>query len=198
LLADASQTTSRVDALIFSGGQSLEDFESPWKPAEVLQFEQESAKEPQNVGELYHLVLRRLHEVREDLEEGDFSQSELLKLARKTEKHYQLWLAGQLELRSRGIYSVTRESEVKAGKKPDVVVQRTSVNARIPIELKVADAWSGSELRKAFKKQLIGQYQRDRIWVSGGEFPTPSATDVRCRALERQNKGDYKELSNSR
>jgi hypothetical protein len=142
--------------------RALEDSESPWKPAEVLQFEQESAKEPQNAGELFHLVLRRLNEVREDLEEGDFSQSELLKLAKKKEKHFQLWLAGQLELRSRGLYSVTRESEVKAGKKPDVVVQRTSVNARIPIELKVADAWSGTELRRAFKQQLIGQYQRDR------------------------------------
>jgi len=142
--------------------RALEDSESPWKPAEVLQFEQESAKEPLNARELFQLVLRRLNEIREDLEDGDFSQSELLMLCKKKEKHYQIWMAGQLDLRSRGLYSITRESEVKAGKKPDIVVQRTSLNVRIAVELKVADAWSGSELRNAFKKQLIGKYQRDR------------------------------------
>jgi hypothetical protein len=142
--------------------RALEDSESPWKPAEVLQFEQEAAKEPQNASELFQLVLRRLNEIREDLEEGDFSQSELLKLGKKKEEHYQVWLAGQLDLRSRGLYSVTRESEAKWRKRPDVVVQRTRVEARIPIEVKVADSWSGRQLRNAYKKQLIGQYQRDR------------------------------------
>jgi hypothetical protein len=29
-------------------------------------------------------------------------------------------------------------------------------------------------------------------------LPTPTSTAVRCGALERRNKGDYKELSNSR
>ena len=142
--------------------RALEDSESPWKPAEVLQFEQEAAKEPQNAGELFQVVLRRLNEIREDLEDGDFSQSALLKLSKKREEHYQIWLAGQLDLRSRGLYSVTRESEAKARKRPDVVVQRTRVEARIPIEVKIADTWSGRQLRNAYKKQLIGQYQRDR------------------------------------
>jgi hypothetical protein len=143
------------------------DSEVRWKPADVLQYEQEKAREPQSTADLFGLVQRRLCEIKEDLENGDFSQKRLLKLDGVKERHYQIWLAEQLELRARGFYTTVREPEVITSKKPDVVIYRTKVGARVPIEVKVADALTGTKLLMAFKKQLISQYQRDRKATHG-------------------------------
>jgi hypothetical protein len=143
------------------------DSEVSWTPAGVLQYEQEKTRDPQNAVDLFALVQRRLQEIKEDLENGDFSQKALLQLDGTKEEHFQIWLAAQLELRARGFYTAARETEVIERKKPDVVVYRTQVDARIPIEVKVADDWSGRSLVKAFTKQLIFQYQRDRKATHG-------------------------------
>ncbi len=47
------------------------------------------------------------------------------------------------------------------------MVYRTQIDARVPIEVKVVDKLSGTALIKAFKKQLISQYQRDRKATHG-------------------------------
>ena len=167
-LAEKPHMKSVAEALrrrAFERAQS--DSESPWTPADVLRYEQEKARDPQSAAELFALVQRRLREIKEDLENGDFSQKALLKLGGTKEEHYQIWLAGQLELRARGFYTAAREAEVINRKKPDVVVYRTQVDARVPIEVKVVDAWSGTQLLKAFKKQLVSQYQRDRKATHG-------------------------------
>jgi hypothetical protein len=147
--------------------RALEDSEIAWRAADVLHFEQETAKEPQTARELFELILRQLDEIRDDLESGDFSQAALLKLAKRKEDYFQTWVAEQLELRSRRLYTVTRESQVRNAKRPDIVVQRTKVNVRIPLEIKVAESWSGTALRAALDRQLIGQYQIDRKATHG-------------------------------
>ncbi len=76
------------------------------------------------------------------------------------ERHFQLWLAEQLELRSRGFYSVSREEEVIGGRRPDIRITSTVANAKVSLEVKLADNCSGAELRSALTQQLA-DYERD-------------------------------------
>jgi hypothetical protein len=59
-------------------------------------------------------------------------------------------------------YTVAREQEVIAAKRPDIRVNSPHVASPVVIEVKIADNWTLSKLREGLKTQLIGQYLRDR------------------------------------
>ena len=147
--------------LWFSRKRALEDSERYWLPREVLAFERDKMLEPKRVEDLYNVTVRRLAEIREDLEGGKFSQKDLLSLAGDTERYYQIWLAGELSHRARGLYKVERELEVIDAKKPDVAVISNDVSGMVPIEVKVLETWSFNQLRQALRVQLMGRYLRD-------------------------------------
>jgi hypothetical protein len=100
-------------------------------------------------------------EIADQLTGGDFSQRELLQNRSLKERDYQVWLAGNLALLSRGYYTVSREEEVIENKKPDIRLHSSEAGAKVSIEVKVADSWSGNELRDALVSQLVSKYQRD-------------------------------------
>ena len=74
----------------------------------------------------------------------------------------QNWLADQLEGRPRRGYTVERESHVADENEPDFRFRTRETDASVPMEIKIAESWSLTELEAALTDQLVGQYLRDR------------------------------------
>lgn len=107
----------------------------------------------------FEYTLERLDDLREGLENGDFSCRALLR--QSDEAGAQLFVAHTLRLATNGRCSVVREEEVDREKKPDIRLHTTVPGALVGIEVKVADNWSARELVAALETQLVGQYLRD-------------------------------------
>ncbi len=116
---------------------------------------------------MLQLALRRLEEIGEDLRNGDFSLKDLLDSKASKEVHCQRWLAEQLRLRAKGLYTVTREPAVVNEKKPDIVLRGRYGAFALPIEVKVANGLTGEKLREALMDQLIGRYMLDHSSTHG-------------------------------
>lgn len=74
----------------------------------------------------------------------------------------QKWVASELQLAGRGVYSVVRENERKDDKLTDITALRPTVG-RVPTELKpvsVKHPYSIPQLKRTIREQLIGQYMR--------------------------------------
>jgi len=61
---------------------------------------------------------------------------------------------------SRSLYTIGSEEEFADAKKSDIRFNAPQVVAPVPVELKIADNWTISELAERFENQLIGQYMR--------------------------------------
>jgi hypothetical protein len=59
-------------------------------------------------------------------------------------------------------YRVGREGEVVDKKKPDIRILATAGDGIVSIEVKIAEAWTLSQLEDALSNQLVGQYLRAR------------------------------------
>jgi hypothetical protein len=132
-----------------------------WEGDAVLVFEQRFEKEPATGQELQLLALERLDDVQHDVLHSDFAQGPTLS-ALPDEAAVQSWLADRLRLLQRSSYSVEREPETVAAKKPDLVLTARAEDVKVPLEIKVAESWSSRQLEEALRDQLCGQYLRDR------------------------------------
>jgi hypothetical protein len=59
-------------------------------------------------------------------------------------------------------YSVERESRVADENSPDIRFRAKGSDARVPMEIKVAETWSLADLEEALTEQLVGRYLRDQ------------------------------------
>jgi hypothetical protein len=60
-------------------------------------------------------------------------------------------------------YSIEREGHVVDKNEPDIRFQAKASDAKVPMEIKVAESWTLKELEGALTEQLIGRYLRDRL-----------------------------------
>lgn len=136
----------------------------PWREEDVARFGASFQRVPQTDAELFEVALARLRNVRRDLEGGDFS----VKAAywEKLERELQIWLAGELDLRKVGCYSVERESVVLDENRTDIRL-RAGPDARVTLELKRVQDYSITNLLGALETQLVGQYMRDHRSAHG-------------------------------
>ena len=132
----------------------------PWHSGDITQFAKEAEKTSHNNRELFELVVSRLLDLKVDLEEGDASFADMLSALNDETKHRNV-IGGWLRDRSRGRYSVPQEEELADAKKPDIRIHGNGFDGPVPIELKIADNWSGAVLAERLKNQLCGQYLRD-------------------------------------
>ncbi|WP_321935383.1 hypothetical protein [Paraburkholderia sp. J8-2] len=132
-----------------------------WAAGDALRFERRCEVEPVTGAELQALALRRLGDIQHDLLHADFAQGATL-CALPDEAAVQSWLADRLRLVQGWSYSVEREPETVAAKKPDIVLTARSGAAKIPVEIKVAESWTLAQLEAALETQLCGQYLRAR------------------------------------
>ncbi|CCO60600.1 conserved hypothetical protein [Vibrio nigripulchritudo] len=132
----------------------------PWKPRQVLDFQHTLERTPKSHIELAELAAFRLKDLKQELEEGDDS---IAKTLRKVDEETEMrnFIAYILRSKSNGRYSVPQEEEMADAKRPDIRFHGNGFDAPVPVELKLAENWTGPDLAERLENQLCGDYLRD-------------------------------------
>ncbi|MEX2186040.1 MAG: hypothetical protein WD875_04565 [Pirellulales bacterium] len=133
---------------------------SAWSPQQVHDFIYGLECTPANHRELAELARLRLLDLKDDLEHGDSSIAGILKdVSQETE--IRKFIGGVLRDKAAGRYIVPQEEELADAKRPDFRIHGAGFDGPVPVELKLADNWSGTELLERLENQLCGDYLRD-------------------------------------
>ena len=130
---------------------------SPFDPKDVVELVEGLEAPPSDRNGLFSVMLERLEKIDCELQHGDFSDRDYLR-GINDETGMQRTIAMRLDLMSKGMYQITREEEVVDGMRTDI--RLLSRDHKAVIELKIADKWSASDLKKALHDQLLGKYMR--------------------------------------
>ncbi len=129
----------------------------PFAPEDVVELVESLEAPPSDRNGLFSVMLERLEKIDRELQHGDFSDRDYLR-GINDETGMQRTIAMRLDLMSKGMYQITREEEVVDGMRTDI--RLLSRDHKAVIELKIADKWSASDLKKALHDQLLGKYMR--------------------------------------
>ena len=111
-------------------------------------------------------TLNRLVDLKYKYEEGDTSPwNVLIKIDKETELRN--YLANELTETAHARYSITQEEEMPNAQRTDFRFKWAKIPGMVPVELKIADKWSGPQLFAKLKDQLCGDYMRDVDSTSG-------------------------------
>ncbi len=131
----------------------------PMSAEQALDWSWNHAMPVRSANELHQVTLDRLDDIRQQVERGESSTRTLF--ASADEKDFQPWFMEQFETRNRHSYTVHREEEADRKKMPDIRLAHSACeNHPVSIEIKVAENWTGRELRGALFDQLVGRYMR--------------------------------------
>ena len=133
---------------------------TPWSPTQVREFNQDFERTPGNHKELAELAELRLLDLKYDLEQGDNSIAGALQSITQ-ERLMRIFIAHELDNKKNGRYSISQEEELADAKEPDLRFLGISFDGPVPVELKLADNWSGPKLFERLENQLCGDYLRD-------------------------------------
>lgn len=149
----------RLLNLADSRAESDTDFKA-WSPTQVAEFGRGAERNPTTQRELFEIGLSRLDDIKFDLEEGDDSTASLW---RKVDDELELRrvIAARLSHDSHNRYTTSSEEELADKSRTDIRLHNPKVDARIPIEIKIAGKWSANELCERMENQLVGQYLRE-------------------------------------
>ena len=138
------------------------DADNPaWSLTQIRDFHSKLERTPTNNRDLFDLVVMRLTDLKDDLENGDSSIAGTLR--RVTEETEMRKVIGNwCRERSADRYRVTQEEELADAKRPDFRFLGVGFDTPVPTELKLADNWSGPKLHERMEVQLCGDYLRDR------------------------------------
>lgn len=131
-----------------------------WSPSQVRIFANDIERTPDNHRDLADLVHLRFLDLKDDLENGDSSVASLLQVITK-ETEVRKYLGHVLREKAVGRYSVPQEEELADMKRPDLRFAGVGFDGPVPVELKLADKWSGPVLFERLENQLCGDYLRD-------------------------------------
>jgi hypothetical protein len=134
---------------------------SPWPLEEAYELEREFDVAPVSPDDLQKCAIRRFADMQHDLLNTDFAQGKTLKRL-PNEDEVQNWVAAELKHLEKRAYSVERESVVFGGKAPDIRLRSKVSQSSMPIEIKVANTNTLSQLEDALNIQLVGRYLRDK------------------------------------
>ena len=141
---------------------------TPWKPNQVRDFNDARIATPTNHRELWYFGIERLEDLKHDLEHADESIASILQ-GTNQETEFRKFIGGWLRDRAGGRYSIPPEEELADAKRPDLRFRGATFDGPVPVELKVADNWTGPHLFERMEVQLGGDYLRD-IRSSRGIF----------------------------
>lgn len=154
------------------------------EPEDVHEIAERHAAPPRNARSLFERVGDAIDDVADDIMHDDYSLKEEIRqdaTNRVDEKKVQNWFTGALNNKSNDAFNATREEEISDKNEPDVMVRRTDVKTRIPIEVKVADSWSVAKLEDAVINQLLEKYMRPQNVNHGVLFLTWHGKQQRWR-----------------
>lgn len=131
-----------------------------WAAEDVREFAMHFRHHPRSDYQLYRLVYRLVVNIKFEVEKSMNATNRKQVRFGDLEKDFQGFLARKLEEQSLEWFSVTQESEVDLGQRPDVHVNASRLNT-LPIEVKLANlGWTVRTLLERLENQLIGQYLR--------------------------------------
>ncbi len=134
---------------------------TPWSPRQVRDFHEMLERTPANHRDLWYLAVDRLSDLKLDLEDGDASIASILQpIDQETE--IRKYIGNWCRERSGGRYVIPQEEELADAKRPDLRFHGVGFDGPVPIELKLADKWTGPHLFERLEVQLCGDYLRDR------------------------------------
>jgi hypothetical protein len=129
-----------------------------WQPSYVRQFTVEHESDPQTDRDLYRIVLKRLGDVKNDLERSDLGLRTHLR-PNDRESRLRSWVAQELQRRARQRYTVPQEAVIDQEERPDIRLENPRTDS-VSVEIKWAQNCSFNELVDALEHQLLGQYLR--------------------------------------
>ena len=114
----------------------------------------------------YELEIALIDDLKLDLEGGDSSDAGLLAKS-KVERDHRKYIGNWLRNKALGRYTVPQEEELADAKRPDLRIHGGGIDGPVPIELKIADKWTGPQLFERLGNQLCGDYLRDQRSTCG-------------------------------
>lgn len=131
-----------------------------WNVKNVIEFADTQECQPKNAKQLYELSVRRLLDLKDELENADDSVAPTWQRETKETK-LRILIAKWLRDHSSMKYLVTQEEEQADAKRTDIRIHGYGFDTPVVIELKIADKWSGNELFERLENQLCNDYLRD-------------------------------------
>lgn len=116
-----------------------------YTPREVFELEQRYEAPPHDRDGLFAVLMDRLDDLAYELAHGDFNIRKILRKVSE-EDEMQNYLAGCIQDRSNGAYTVVREPEVADRKRLDFQLAAMRSIQRAAVEVKIADKWDVSDL----------------------------------------------------
>ncbi|SEK03824.1 hypothetical protein MAA5396_04319 [Marinovum algicola] len=164
-LMEIAQAAPTEQARAWRTGQAImrakADADTPWSVNRVNEFASQLECTPTNPRELFDIAVSRLLDLKYEYEDGDFSPAEVI-IETNEETKLRNYLAGELQRRSQGRYSISQEDEMPNKQRTDIRFMRAGIQGMVPVELKIADnKWSGPRLFEKLRDQLCGDYLRD-------------------------------------
>jgi len=109
----------------------------------------------------------RLDDLAHDLSKYDFTDRRTLSTISE-EAEMQRTLAWRIAAKTNGAFVVTREDEVADKKRTDIRLSSVRGDQKAVIEVKLADKrWHLTDLERALRDQLVGQYLRHETCKAG-------------------------------
>ena len=112
-------------------------------------------REPTSQKELFDIAISRIDDIKLDLEEGDESEASLWRKV-ADEIELRCIVANRRKQNSHNKYTTGSEEQMADKTRTDIRLHNPEVEARIPIEIKIAGKWRTSQLLERFENQLIG------------------------------------------
>lgn len=143
-------------------GKAAADADAPpWTPSQVADFNENLERTPSNHRDLWYLAVDRLENLKRDLEDGDTSIADVLRLV-KLETEMRNYIGDWCRQQAGGRYIIPQEEELADAKRPDLRFHGGASIGPVPTELKLAEKWTGPRLFERLDAQLCGDYLRDR------------------------------------
>lgn len=136
------------------------DADNPWAIGKINEFETALEMTPTVPRELFDIAVNRLLDLKHDYEDGDFSPATVV-IRTQLEEELRNYLAAELQRLAQGRYSISQEDEMPNEQRTDIRFIHASVRGMVPVELKIADKWSGHKLFEKLRLQLCCDYLRD-------------------------------------
>lgn len=138
-----------------------QDVESgSWSLEQFVDFNIHLERTPANNAQLFALVWLRLLDLKDQLEQGDSSIASILKTV-TSETEVRKYIGDELRKGSGNRFAVPQEEELADATKPDIRIHGHGFDGPVPLELKLADNWTGPHLFERMETQLCGDYLRD-------------------------------------
>jgi len=138
----------------------------PWSLSQIRDFHEKLERTPRNHRELAELAVLRFLDLKDDFENGDSSVAGILQTVEQETK-MRNFIGRELRGKALGRYSISQEEEFADAKKPDLRFHGMGFDGPVPVELKLADNWTGPELFERMENQLCGDYLRDNCSTRG-------------------------------